>query len=70
MIDRDMQVRRAMDAMRALHTNARYTANKNNIGDLILDLMHYAAIEGKDFEKELAFARTAFTEDTSERAKQ
>lgn len=46
--------------------SSRRRNSNDNIGDVLLDLMHYAAQRGKDFEAELAFARRAFAEDTGE----
>lgn len=61
-------VNRACRGMKAVHTNERHRDSKDNLGDLLLDLMHYAQQAGKDFQQELRYAFRAFTEDTKEEA--
>lgn len=58
-----IRIRRANRGAAIVHTNERYKNNNDNLGDVLLDLLHYADFEGKDFEKELEFARKAFEED-------
>lgn len=65
-LDRDVIHRIAMRGAAIIHTNERYASNKNSLGDVLLDLIHHAAYEGIDFDKELAWARKAFAEDTTE----
>jgi hypothetical protein len=55
---------RALRGLSIVHSNERYKNSNDNLGDVLLDLLHYAKREGKDFGKELAFALNAFVEDT------
>jgi hypothetical protein len=55
---------RALRGLSIVHSNERYKNSNDNLGDVLLDLLHYAKREGKDFGKELNFALNAFVEDT------
>lgn len=54
---------RAARGMSIVHSTERYKNSKDNLADVLTDLLHYAAKYGKDFEKELEIAKSFFKED-------
>lgn len=63
-------IKRSLRGARIIHSNERYGNNNDNIGDVLLDLLHYARQNGKDFEAELTFARKALKEDIEQEEKE
>lgn len=62
-IDPDVRRRIVLRGTAIVHETKRYEENKDNLGDVLLDLLHYADENCRDFEKELAWARKAYAED-------
>lgn len=46
-----------------VHSTERYKNSQNSLGDVLLDLMHFASQDGIDFDEELNAARQYFDED-------
>lgn len=65
MNNQEVNGRRAARGRAIVHTNERYGNNTDDLGNVLLDLMHYARVDGRDFAKELAFAEKAYSEDTA-----
>lgn len=61
----DIARRKAGRGRQIVHTTERYKNCNDNLADVLLDLMMYAAADGKDFEKELETARRWFKQDTA-----
>lgn len=59
----DFDLKRALRGLNMVHSTERYKSSLDNLGDALLDLIHYAHREGRDFEKELEWARKAYVED-------
>ena len=58
--------KRAARAMAIVHATSRYRDSNNDLGSVLLDLMHFAAQEGINFDREVDWARNAMIEDTKE----
>ena len=54
MNNQEVNGRRAARGRAIVHTNERYGNNTDDLGNVLLDLMHYARVDGRDFAKELA----------------
>jgi hypothetical protein len=59
--DNSRLVRRGMHIV---HSDERHKDSNDNLGDVLLDLMHYAEWYGRDFGKALEYASNALSEDT------
>lgn len=46
-----------------VHSNERYRNSQNSLGDVLLDLIHWAKADGIDWESELDWAKQAYQED-------
>lgn len=58
--------KRAARATAIVYATSRYRDSNNDLGSVLLDLMHFAAQEGINFDREVDWARNAMIEDTKE----
>ncbi len=49
-----------------VHSNERRRNGYDQLESVLLDLLHYAAAKGEDFDEPLRYAREAFEQETKE----
>lgn len=59
----EFDTKKAVRGRNLIHSTSRYRDSNNDMGSVLLDLLHYAKLGGLKFEEELDWARKAFDED-------